>query len=106
MKAFIGVMFFLVNLVVFTLGFIAYFTGIYTSLPHVGDGDLQVILMKVGAYTGINGSLLIGVIGALMMIAPFGYAIKAYNEALRRSGGFISAIKHFAPTKRKRRQVN
>ena len=96
-KLVLGAFFFLVDLAVLIIGTIIIFTGIGLLGHGSGEGGIKVVLEKIGEITGINGQLVVFLAGVLMVIAALGYALKAYQEALRFERGLTDTIRHFAP---------
>jgi hypothetical protein len=104
-KTIIGFMFFLVDVLVLITGAAALYAGIHSLGTESGEGGIKVVVTKLGQLTGINGSLLVILIGAAMVVAALGYALKAYQEAVREEGGLKDTIRHFAHAARRPKRV-
>ena len=97
MKTLIGILFFLVDLTVLVLGAVLCATGIGLLGSGSGEGGIKLVVKAVGEITGVNGQLVVFIVGALMVLAALGYALKAYQEAVRHEGGLKDTPRHFAP---------
>jgi hypothetical protein len=96
-KTLIGILFFLVDLAVLVLGIILCATGIGLLGSGSGEGGIKLVVKELGEITGVNGQLVVFVVGALMALAALGYALKAYQEAARTERGARDTLRHFAP---------
>jgi hypothetical protein len=66
-------------------------------LDGKGKVESKSCSRRLGEITGINGQLVVFLAGVAMVVAALGYALKAYQEALRFEHGLKDAIRHFAP---------
>ncbi len=96
-KTLIGVLFFLVDVAVLAIGSLCIYSGIQSVGTSGGEGGIKLIVKKLGEVSGMNGSALILAAGVAMVLAALGYALKAYQEAVRHEGGLKDTVRHFAP---------
>jgi len=96
-KTLIGVLFFVVDLVVLAVGGLCIYAGIQSIGSAGGEGGIKLVVQKLGEVSGMNGSALILAAGLAMVLAALGYALKAYQEAVRHEGGLKDTVRHFAP---------
>lgn len=97
MKTVIGILFFFVDLAVLVLGAFLCLTGIGLLGSGSGEGGIKLVVKAIGEITGVNGQLVVFIVGALLVLAALGYALKAYKEAVRFEGGLKDTLRHFAP---------
>jgi hypothetical protein len=100
-KTLIGFLFFLVDIIVLALGGFCLYVGVQALGADGGDGNIKLVVKKLGEISGINGNALVLVAGVAMILSALGYALKAYQEAVRQEGGLKDTVRHFAPIQRR-----
>lgn len=96
-KTLIGILFFVIDLFVLAIGAVCIYAGIQSMGNVGGEGGIKLVVQKIGEVSGMNGSALILAAGVAMVLAALGYALKAYQEAVRHEGGLKDTVRHFAP---------
>jgi hypothetical protein len=82
MRVFIGVIFALADLSALILGAVLALAGVLAA----DEGNVEVVLDRIGKITGINGQLVVVLAGAGLALLALRYAYKAWNDAWSRKG--------------------
>jgi hypothetical protein len=98
MKMLFGFVFFLVDVGALVFGASLTLIGVGFWGDSSGQGNIKVIVEKVGEITGANGQLVLALAGVIVVLAALGYASKAVVEAIKYEGGTRDIIQHFNPS--------
>jgi hypothetical protein len=97
MKLAAGIFLFIMDVVAFAFGIVLILTGVGVVTSQGGEGNIEVVIDKIGKITGINGNLVIFLAGIALVLVSVTYALKAFKEAAKTERGPRDAIRHFAP---------
>ncbi len=93
-----GWLFFFMVLAAFLTGLILVGIGVYLLFSTGGEGTINLVVENIGEATGINGHLVIFLIGVILILIPVSFVLKAFNEAIKHGlFDLIKFIKYFSP---------
>ena len=97
MKLLFGIVFFLIDFAAFAFGVLLSLIGLGLLGEGTGEGNIKLIVENIGEISGINGQLVVLVLGVIIVAAALGYASKAFIEAIKYEHGLKDTIQHFNP---------
>lgn len=93
-----GIFFFGIDLAVFLIGSLLLWIGVNLISSDGSQGTISLIVKEVGEITGINGSVVVLLVGFCLVCLAVSYALKAYQAALEAAANELpDMIKHFSP---------
>lgn len=76
-----GLLLFAIDLATFIVGLVLLAAGGYSAIFGGGEGDIKLVINKVGEITGINGAVVVFFAGLFLVVVFLFYALKAYEDA-------------------------
>ena len=98
LKKVLGWCCFFLILVTFASGLALMVISSYYLFIGSGEGEIKLVIKVLGEATGINGHLVIFLVGAALLVVSLGYSLKVLNQAAKLGLLKLSnLIQYFSP---------